>query len=136
MKMTVFEIWILQIIECYIFFFVCLCVVYFKKSRTIWNNVLRYCAYWIFRKYDDLFVCFVWWCLTPPSTIFQLYRGGQFYWWRKPEDLEKTAELSQITDKLYHIMLYTFPPDRGSNSQNISGDRRWKYDEIFFYQKY
>jgi len=46
------------------------------------------------------------WILTPFSTIFQQCRGGQFYWWWKPEYPEKTTDMPQVVDKLIHITLY------------------------------
>ena len=36
--------------------------------------------------------------------------------------MEKTTDLPQVTDKLYHIMVYIPHPERKSN-HNISGDR-------------
>jgi len=64
------------------------------------------------------------WCLTPLSTIFQLYRGGQFYWWMEPEDLKKTTDLSQVTDKtLSHNVALSTPRINGIQNHNVSGDR-------------
>ena len=59
------------------------------------------------------------WCLSPLSTIFQLYRGGRW-----PEYLKKTTDLSQVTDKVYHIMFYRvhFAMD-GVRTHNLIGDR-------------
>ena len=64
-------------------------------------------------KYIYMFLLVGLWCLMPLSTIFQLYRGDQFYWQKKPEYLEKT------TDLLYRVHLAI----NGVRTHNLSGDR-------------
>ena len=65
------------------------------------------------------------WCLTPLSTIFQLDRIGQFYWWRKPGYPEQTTDPSQVFDKHDHTILcrvHLAIAMNGIGTHNVNGD--------------
>jgi hypothetical protein len=77
----------------YICLFVCLYLLYDTYV------CLCVCIYCMIHMFVCVFVCvfvcmFVWWCLSQLLAIFKLYRGGQFYCWRTPEDPEKTIDKS------------------------------------------
>ena len=46
------------------------------------------------------------WCLTPLSTIYQLYHGSKFYWWRSGGNRSTRRKPLTCRKSLTNIMLY------------------------------
>ena len=62
-------------------------------------------AKYLYQLLMELVFGFGLWCLKPLSTIFQLHRGGQFCWWRNPENPEKNTNGCKSLNTLPYIVV-------------------------------
>ena len=71
------------------------------------------------RVVQSLVFCVGLWYLTPLSTIFQLYRGGQYYWWWKPDVAEENLQpvVNHWKTLSQNVVSSTPHSERDSNSQ-------------------
>jgi hypothetical protein len=93
---------------------------YFHNTKYFMNVPREAQTQWCFS------LSLVWfWCLKPLSTIFHLYRGGQFYWGRKPDHPENHRPVASNLQMLSHNVVSSTPGLSRVWNHNTSGDTYW-----------
>jgi len=60
-------------------------------------------------------------CLKPLSTIFQLFRGGKFCWWRKLDNRPVASHWQTLS----HNVVSSAPRHEPVRTHKFSGERNW-----------
>ena len=84
-----------------------------REDRALAKNGPYYCLYL-------KMIVLGLWCLTPLSTtIFQFYRYGQFYWWRKPKYTREHHQpaVSHWQTSSHNVVSIKYSHERDSISQ-------------------
>ena len=109
-----------------VIFHICILLKIGSEMKIVGVNMWK--SIWNLNK--QTFGClFVWWCLTPRSTICQLYRGAQFYCWGKYEYPEKNhrpaaSNWQTLSHNVVHLALIEI------RTHNLSGDRHWLHWQL------
>ena len=101
-----------------------LCLFLFSYHENLEN---RFTITW----HPSSFVC------RPLTFHILIFSSETTYWWRKPKYPVKTTDLSQVNDKLYHIMLYRLHLAMNVVwTHTLNGDRHCLHMQLYIQLSY